>query len=194
MNKQFNYYLKFIYRNQLYIQLIIIVCVIIGLHFIEGYQNNTPPPDKPDDTQFYACHDYSSTNNLGNNNYYVMNNPLPRTMDGNLSDFIEIYGLRSYDAYHRTPICDAHYNFENISDLEFREIPDGLDVEIDDIYELEATLDQNDTRDPNFVYINPEYIQNKLIYDEDTNQLILRFHRSSESQNLNFRLDSDIYN
>ena len=123
-----------------------------------------------------------------------MNNPLPRTMDGNLSDFIEIYGLRSYDAYHRTPICDAHYNFENISDLEFREIPDGLDVEIDDIYELEATLDQNDTRDPNFVYINPEYIENKLIYDEDTNQLILRFHRSSESQNLNFRLDSDIYN
>ena len=42
MNKQFNYYLKFIYRNQLYIQLIIIVCVIIATFYRRLSKQHTP--------------------------------------------------------------------------------------------------------------------------------------------------------
>ena len=37
----------------------------------EGYINNNHPTDKPDNKQFYACHDYTQKDNLGNNFLYI---------------------------------------------------------------------------------------------------------------------------
>ena len=90
----------------------------------EGYINNKSPKDEPDDLQFYACHDYSSNKNLGNNNYKLKKHGISEPLQGTYSYFLDIYGIRNYDEIFHAPICESKYNFSDISNLSAPEILD----------------------------------------------------------------------
>lgn len=176
--------------------LLLLLSLIIS---VEGYQNNTPPPDRPDELQFISCHDFSNNENYGNNNYLLRRNRLDTPLTGNYSSFLDIYGIRNYDEFFHSPICQQQeqYNFERIGNLEFREIADtvGADelLSIDDVYNEEIELDESTIRDPNYVYVNPQYIANTLLYNKEINDTFLRNHRSHDAENLLHRLDPVIY-
>ena len=44
----------------MYILIVVILIIFLMNNKCEGYQDNKPPSDTPDDMQFYACHDYSN--------------------------------------------------------------------------------------------------------------------------------------
>lgn len=173
---------------------LILVLVLICWVTKEGYQNNRPPQDRPDETQFIACHDYSSSENLGNTNYKLHTHRLGKPLKGTYSSFLDIYGIRNYDEFFHSPICEEEYNFESIDNLEFREIPDSLDEDIDQVYGEEISIDDDRTKDPNYVYVNPQYIGNTLLYPDEINQAFLRSHRSHDDENLLYRIQRGIYN
>ena len=58
-----------------------------------------PPPDRPDEIQFMACHDYSSNTNLGNNNFKLNSHKIGNPLLGNYSSFLDAYGIRNYDEF-----------------------------------------------------------------------------------------------
>ena len=49
---------------------IVLFCLLLicwmSLKLPKGIWIIAPPSDRPDDIQFYACHDYSNSDNLGN--------------------------------------------------------------------------------------------------------------------------------
>jgi hypothetical protein len=165
----------------------------------EGYQNNTPPADRPDEIRFKVCHDYSSNDNLGNNNYKLHKHHIGNPLQGTYSSFLDTYDIRNYDEFFHAPLCESEYNFANIQSLDNRLIPDSIDKSVDDIYDIydiyeeEVNLDKVHTRDPNFVYVNPEYIGNKLLYPRHINKIFLKNHKSHDTENLQHRLDSSLY-
>ncbi len=170
-----------------------------GYERCEGYQNNKPPPDKPDEILFKACHDYGSNNNLGNNNYKLHSHKIGEPLEGNYSDFLNIYNIRNYDEFFHAPICEDHFKFNNISSLDNRLIALdnatlnnlGLNITKEEIYENENNLDKINIKDPNYVYVNPKYIGNKLLYSNKINELFLKNH-DSHNKDLLHRLDDNI--
>ncbi len=160
----------------------------------EGYQNNQPPPDIPDDLQFRACHDYSNPNNLGNTNYLLRRHGVGEPQQGPYSKFLDTYHIRTYDDYFHSPICQENYQFTT-TNLNGRLIPDSLDTETErnELYELERQLDERGLHNPDYLYSNPEYIQNKVLYNDHINQTFLRNHRSHDEDNLHHRLDPSLY-
>ena len=159
----------------------------------EGYQNNMPPADRPDEIQFKVCHDYSSNDNLGNNNYKLHNHHIGNPLHGTYSSFLDTYGIRNYDEFFHAPLCESEYSFKDIRSLDNRLIPEFHDTDIHDIYEDEDKLDKIHTRNPNFVYVNPEYIGNKLLYPKHINTKFLKNHKSHDTENLQHRLDTSLY-
>ena len=149
-----------IWKIFLPILLLLLICNIT-----EGYQNNMPPPDRPDEIQFMNCHDYSSNTNLGNNNFKLNNHKIGNPLSGNYSFFLDAYGIRNYDEFFHAPICekDDRYNFEAINSLDFREIPDSTDLNKEEIYKEEIELDKFLIKDPNYLYVNPKFISNRII-------------------------------
>lgn len=170
---------------------IVLIC-LMSYQVTEGYMDNRPPSDRPDDIQFYACHDYSNSDNLGNTNYKLHTHDVQRPLNGTYSHFLDTYKLRNYDELFHSPICQGNYNFETVSGLGFREIVDSLDEDREDLLNDERLLDLYNIKDPHYIYVNPEYIQNTLIYSEDINELFLKNHRSHDLENLSHRLDSEI--
>ena len=160
----------------------------------EGYISNQPPPNKPDDLQFYACHDYSSTNNLGNTNYKLKKHDIGEPLQGPYTYFLDEYGIRNYDEIFHSPICERHYNFNDVSSVNVpSEILDHEDLlRQDEILSLEEEYDKNSVKDPYYLYGNPEYIANKLIYSDEINELFLKNHTSHDEENLLHRLDQRI--
>ena len=79
-----------------------------------------------------------------------------------------------------------------VSGLGFREIVDSLDEDQEDLLDEERLLDLYNIKDPHYVYVNPGYIGNTLIYSEDINELFLKNHRSHDAENLSHRLDREI--
>ena len=154
-----------------------ILMLYLILYDYEGYQNNKPPSDRPDSMQFMACHDNSTSDHLANNN----------------SKFIDEYDIRNYDEFFHSPICenDDIYNFEGVQSLDFREIYEIGDD--GDIYKEEIDLDKQSIRSPNYVYVNPEYIGNKLLYDSDTNARFLKSHKTHDTETLQHRMDGSLY-
>ena len=102
--------------------------------------------------------------------------------------------MRQYDEYFHSPICQENYQFST-SNLNGRLIPDSLDTETErnEMYELEQQLDERGLHNPDYVYSNPEYIQNTLLYNEHINQTFLKNHRSHDEDNLHHRLDPSLY-
>jgi hypothetical protein len=176
----------------------IVLLFIITMHrnegyINEGYINNSIPPDKPDITQYYACHDYSSNSNLGNNNYKEIKHGIDVHLKGPYTDFLDIYGIRNYDELFHAPVCDKHYSFEHISSLEPpTEIIDHTNIpQQEELVKQEIEFDKNAVKDPFYFYGNPKFIENKLIHSDDINQLFLRNHTSHDEGTLLHRLDND---
>lgn len=177
-------------------KLIILILLLLFIYnTTEGYQNNMPPPDRPDELHFIPCHDYSSSSNLGNNNYKLINRRIIMPLDGVYSKFIDTYGIRSYDEYFHAPICGKNdrYNFEAINSLGFREIPDSTDLNKEYIYNEEIELDKNGVKDPNYLYVNPKFIGNRLTYPESINEKYLMSHMTHDNETLLHRMDKSLY-
>ena len=75
-------------------------------NLIEGYQNNKPPPDRPDELQFLACSDNNKVNFgnreiefVGNNNYKLKQRHIGQPLVGTYTSFIDTYGIRNYDEF-----------------------------------------------------------------------------------------------
>ena len=179
-----------IWKLILPILLLLLIC-----NMTEGYQNNNPPPDRPDEIQFIACHDYSSNTNLGNNNFKLNSHKIGKPMSGNYSSFLDTYGIRNYDEFFHAPICekDDTFNFEAVSSLGFREIPDSTDLNKEDIYKEEIELDKFLTKDPTYLFVNPKSIGNKILYPELVNEKYLKSHKTHETETLQHRMDKSLY-
>ena len=87
----------------------------------EGYINK-PLKDEPDDMQFLACHDYSSNQNLGNNNYKLKRHGVSEPLQGTYSYFLDTYKIRDYNEIFHAPICEEEYKFKDIGNLKVPEI------------------------------------------------------------------------
>jgi hypothetical protein len=160
----------------------------------EGYQNNSPPPDRPDEIQYMACHDYSSGSKLGNNNYKLNKHKIGMPLNGTYTTFIDKFNIRNYDEFFHSPICEKYnYNFENINLLEFREIANYEDENINEIYKEEIDLDKYGIKDPNYLYLNPKFIANKILYPESINEKYLMSHKTHETETLQHRMDASLY-
>jgi len=181
--------------NQLLLIILIvsILCLLVSSCKREGYVSNQPSRDRPDDLQYYSCHDYSGTKNLGNNNYKLKKHGIGEPLQGPYSYLLDIYGIRNYDEIFHAPICEKHYNFKNINNLTTPEIIDHEDLlEEDKLLKIEKTYDENAVKDPYYLYGNPDYIGNKLTYSKGIDKLFLRNHRSHDAESLLHRLDGRI--
>ena len=178
-----------------YILLILALLYIIKYENGEGYQNNDIPKDRPHEIQFIPCHDYSSNDNLGDNNYKLHNHQIGTPLQGVYSKFLDVYGIRNYDEFFHSPICEKEHDFSSINTLEHREIPDSLDTleERNQIYDKEKQLDENYVRDPHYVYHNPKHIENKILYPEDINKIFIKNHHSHDTEIMQHRMDSGLY-
>ena len=156
----------------------------------EGYINNRPPADRPDSMQYYSCHDYTNTQNLGNNNYKMIDHTIEEPLEGPYTDFLNIYKIRNYDELFHAPICDRHYGFNTPADISIPEILNNEDSSAE-LLLIEEEYDRNAVKDPYYLYHNPRYIANKVTYSDETNDLFLMNHRSNDKDQLSHRLTSD---
>ena len=166
----------------------------------EGYQNNQPPPDRPDELQFMACHDNrvipfdnQDVTLLGNNNYKLHKHNIGMPASGVYSSFIDTYGIRNYDEFFHAPICEQPYDFSPIQSLQHRPIPDSTDEDIETIYAEERAIDEYSIRDPHHVYVDPEYIGNQVLYPKHINKIFLQNHHSHNTEIMQHRMDRGLY-
>jgi hypothetical protein len=141
----------------------------------QNYQNNNGSGLKPDSTQFYSC-DHSKFENdteypfekYPPNNYIVKKNQVSLPLKGAYSSFIDVNEIRTYDHFYHSPICENPYGFEENLDVQFRLIPGAFPEEdISVIYEEELEKDKEFLKDPDYLYGNPKFIQNKILYDDE---------------------------
>lgn len=183
-------------------KLIISLLFILFIYYInqcellEGYIQNSPPSDRPDDIQFYACHDYSSPNNLGNNNYKINYHGIGEPLQGAYSHFLNEYKLRNYDDFFHSPICEHNYVFDTTAGVSPpNEIIDHTNIlNQEELLRIQDTYDSKSIKDPHYVYRHPNYIENKLLYSDEINELFIKNHRSHDSENLLHRMDINLYN
>jgi len=163
-----------------YLLLLLLIGIIVSFRdTIEPYINNKVNPDHPDNIQFYACHDYDNKHiTFGQNNYKLKKHSIKEPQKGPYSAFLDVYGLRNYDEVYHAPICEKHYSFKDIHNLdEFRPIIDEKDSEkMDELLRDEEELDKNGIKDPLYPYYNPNYIQNKILYSDEINKVFLQTH------------------
>jgi len=176
----------------------LIILLILFIPVNEGYQNNKRPSDRPDDLQFYACHDFNPVEFegelielKGNNNYKVMHHGIGEPLQGVYSDFLNTYEIRNFEEIFHAPICEGKYNFDTISSVESP--TQLLMIENDsEVLDIEEDYDEMGVKDPFYLYGNPRYISNKIMYSDEINELFLNNHRSREDGQWTSRLD-DIY-
>ena len=185
-----------------YVLLFLALLWIIKYENGEGYQNNKPPKGRPNEIQFIPCHDNSSKDNLGNdnylgnNNYKLHNHKIGTPLQGVYSTFLDTYGIRNYDEFFHSPICEEEgHDFSSIDTLEHRKIPDSQDTaeERKQIHEKEKLLDKFYIRDPHYVYHNPKHIENKILYPEEINKIFIKNHHSHDTEIMQHRMDSGLY-
>ena len=149
----------------------------------EGYINK-PLKDEPDDMQFLACHDYSSNQNLGNNNYKLKRHSVGEPLQGTYSYFLDTYKIRDYNEIFHAPICEKEYKFKDIGNLTVPEILDHGDAtKEEDMLTIEDEYEKNSIKDPYYSFVSPKYIGNKLTYTDATNEMFLDTHHSQQGEN-----------
>lgn len=165
--------------------LFLLYCVLSIENFKNHYEKNEVPPDKPDDVQFYSCRQDKFNDNpdypfqkYPNSNYRIKKNKIKAPKKGTFSAFLESQGIRKHDEFYHAPICEEDnesYNFNTNIDSQFRLIPGAFPEEdIQEILEEEIRKDSHDLRDPNYTYGNPQFIGNKLLYNNEIQDIFLR--------------------
>ena len=175
--------------------LILLLCfIIINLNCYEGYMNNSPPKDHPDDMQFYACHDYSNDEFKGNNNYKLIKHGISKPLKGAYSYFLDEYKLRDYDEIFHSPICQKHYSFKEVDSSKPNTfIIDHTDItNLDELLKQEENYDKISVKDPSYVYRKSGEIAGPILYDKDIQEMFLRVSSSTEEEKFTQRLDADI--
>ena len=166
-----------------------LLCLLRLLRCNEGFINNYEPnkvlSDEPDDTQYYACRQEKLNDNpefpfekYPNSNYRVKKNSVKKPQKGAFSAFLDSHKIRTYDHFYHAPICEddnESYDFDTNIDSAFRLIPGAFPEEdIQQIYKEETDKDSHDLRNPNYLYGNPEYIENKMLYEDEIQDMFLR--------------------
>ena len=146
------------------------------------YESNKVLSDQPDDKQFYACrHEKFSDNKdypfeqYPNSNYHIKTNQVSKPLKGTYSAFLDVNKIRTYDHFYHAPICENTFSFDTDINSQFRLIPGAFPEEnISVIYEQELQKDSHDLRNPYFFYGNPKFIQNKMTYDDQINDMFIK--------------------
>tara|TARA_B100001248_G_C27399026_1_gene468296 strand:- start:1549 stop:2172 length:624 start_codon:yes stop_codon:yes gene_type:complete len=153
---------------------------------IQTYEKNQPRKNKPDSKQFYACRQEVESSpgypfeRYPNSNYRIKLNEVNAPLKGAFSAFLDVHKIRNYDHFYHSPICEddpgkESYDFNTNIDSAFRLIPGAFPEEdINEIYSEELEKDSHDLRNPYYIYSDPEYIQNKIIYDDKIQDIFLR--------------------
>ena len=171
----------------LFILIILYTFLLLKIKIKETFTDNQVEPLKPDDTQFYACHDNSFVG-TGNTNYKLIHNQITPPLHGPYSEFLNEFGIRNYSHFFHAPICgsdgsdgsngsDGEYDFDFKTDISgyYRPVYDDSDQTFkDEFMELERVYDESGLKDPFYTYYNPETIQNKITFSEEINELFLR--------------------
>lgn len=184
--------------KNIYLAIAVILCMTLCLNFNEGYVNNKPPKNYPDDIQYLACHDHSNKY-VGLNNYKLNKHGISEPLQGAYSYFLDEYKLRNYDELFHSPICEKQYNFKDISNIKKNKgnkshfIIDHSDTNTAELLKKEEDYDKNAVKDPYYSYVNPNYIGNTLTYSDEINELFLKSHRSHDDETLMHRLDNSVY-
>ena len=177
-------------KNQSYILFFVIFLLLLllisGNRTCENYENiyesNKVLADQPDDKQFYACRHEKFTDDedypfeqYPNSNYHIKTNQVSKPLKGTYSAFLDVNKIRTYDHFYHAPICENTFPFDTDINSQFRLIP-GVFPEEDKslLYEQELQKDSHDLRNPYFFYGNPKFIQNKIIYDDEINDMFIK--------------------
>jgi len=186
--------------------LLCLVCILIYPCFNEGYINR-PLKDEPDDIQFYACHGKDTIkykgedkNITGYNNYKLKKHGIGLPLQGVYSHFLDTYKIRNYDEIFHAPICEnepgsfeSNDSFKDISNLEHPEIFEFKDLsKSKEMLEKEKYYEEHSTKEPNYKYVDPNYIANKLTYSDEINELFLKTHHAHDEGVLHHRIDDRI--
>ncbi len=166
-------------QNILYFFLFFLLLIIFN---IENYENNNVRSDRPDDKQYYACRSKKFTNDpdypfqeYPDSNYRVVRNSVNKPLKGTYSAFLDTNKIRTYNHFYHSPICENDYSFDNDIDSQFRLIPGAFPEEdISLIYETEKNKDSKGVRDPYYLYGNPKFIENQVLYDEELQDMFIR--------------------
>jgi len=158
--------------------------------YYENYENNSGSGSKPDSTQFYSCEHSKFKNdpeypfeNYPANNYMVKQNRVSLPLKGTYSSFIDINKIRTYDHFYHSPICENPYGFEENLDAQFRLIPGAFPEEdISLMYETELEKDEDPLRDPTYLYGNPKFIGNTILYGEGLQKKFLEVKQTGLSR------------
>jgi|TARA_B110000971_G_scaffold192437_1_gene204733 hypothetical protein len=113
----------------------------------------------------------------------VKQNRVDLPLKGTYSSFIDINKIRTYDHFYHSPICENPYGFEENLDVQFRLIPGAFPEEdISLIYENELEKDENFLREPTYLYGNPKFINNTILYDEELQNKFLEVKQQGLSR------------
>jgi hypothetical protein len=153
---------------------------------IQIYEKNQPKKDEPDSKQFYACRQEVESSpgypfkRFPNSNFRVKTNEVNTPLKGPFSAFLDVHKIRSYDHFYHSPICEddprkESYDFNTDINSQFRLIPGAFPEEdVNEIYKEELEKDSHDLRNPHYSYSDPEHIQNKILYDDEIQDIFLR--------------------
>ena len=177
-------------KNQSYILFFVIFLLLLllisGDRTCENYENiyesNKVLADQPDDKQFYACRQEKFTGDKDypyeqypNSNFRVITNQVSKPLKGTYSAFLDVNKIRTYDHFYHAPICENTFSFDTDINSQFRLIPGAFTEEDKSLlYEQELQKDSHDLRNPYFFYGNPKFIQNKIIYDDEINDMFIK--------------------
>ena len=157
----------------------------INTYDVNTYEKNEILSDEPDDVQYYACRQDKFNDNpeypfqkYPNSNYRIKQNMVRKPQKGAFSAFLDSHKIRTYDHFYHSPICEDDneiYDFNTNIDSAFRLIPGAFPEEdINEIYRDEREKDSHDLRNPYYTLGNPKYIKNKILYDNDIQDIFLK--------------------
>ena len=177
-------------KNQSYILFFVLFLLLLLLisrdrtceNYENIYESNKVLADQPDDKQFYACRQEKFTGDKDypyeqypNSNFRVITNQVSKPLKGTYSAFLDVNKIRTYDHFYHAPICENTFSFDTDINSQFRLIPGPFTEEDKSLlYEQELQKDSHDLRNPYFFYGNPKFIQNKIIYDDQINDMFIK--------------------
>tara|TARA_B100000749_G_scaffold220652_1_gene175684 strand:- start:70 stop:657 length:588 start_codon:yes stop_codon:yes gene_type:complete len=160
----------------LIVLLLVVVCSTSKIKeaYENIYQKNDIRAEEPDDTQFYACNN-EKFKDFGNSDYHVRKNAVREPMKGTFSAFLDLNKIRTYDHFYHAPICEDTYPFDTEFTSQFRLIPGAFPEEnISRILTTEKEKDAHDLYNPYYFYGHPDYIQNKILYNDTIQDMFLK--------------------
>jgi hypothetical protein len=176
----------------------IFLVIYLNMNIFENYDE-----DGYENKRFLHCSDSNKLNHRikdtgqpvsgygFNNNYFVEETDISyKGGDGDFSKFLDVYKIRKDPPTLQAPICMHKNRFDNSLNIPsfFRQIYQGGDSS--EILNVEQSF-YDLLQHPFDIYRSPIEIKNKLILDDETNNMVLRQH-SEETENKPHRTHIEI--